>query len=72
MVKQLIMATTLILIYDNLEVIQYPGAILDFIILAQYISHDDETLCYMEHILYRLKNSKIVFEYYWPINSNLY
>ena len=39
--------------------------------LAQDILYNDETLGYIEHILYRLENKKIVFEYHWPINSRL-
>ena len=40
--------------------------------LAQYVSHDDETLRYMEHALYRLEKTKIAFEHYRAINSKLY
>ena len=60
-----------LLIYDALEAVQYTWAILDLTILAQYILHDDEILRYMEHVLYRLEKTKIVFEYHWPINSKL-
>ena len=40
--------------------------------LAQYVSHDDETLWYMEHALYRLEKTKIAFEHHRPIDSKLY
>ncbi len=56
-VKQLIAAAIPLLIYDALEAIQYTWTILDFTILAQYVSHDDETLRYMEHALYRLEKT---------------
>ena len=72
MFKQLIMSAIPLLIYDASEVIQYGQAILDFTMLAQYISHNEETLCYMEHVLYRLEKTKIAFEQHWPINSKLY
>ena len=39
--------------------------------LAQYVSHDDKTLRYMEHALYRLEKTKIAFEHHRPINSKL-
>ncbi len=71
MVKQLIMATPLLLIYDALEAIQCARAILDFTMLAQYVSHNDKILRYMEHALYKLENIKIAFQYHWPINSKL-
>ncbi len=40
--------------------------------LALYILHDNETLRYMEHALYKLDNTKITFEHYQPIESKLY
>ncbi len=55
MIKQLILAATLLLIYDSLKVIQYARDILNFVMLAQYISYDNETLRYMKHILYNLE-----------------
>ena len=72
MIKQLIMATTHLLIYNTPETIQYARAILDFKMLAKYILHNNKTLCFIEHILYRLERRKITFEYNWPINSKLY
>ncbi len=71
MIKQLIVAATLLLIHDALETIQYTRPILNFIILAQYVLHDNEMLRYMAHALYRLENTKIAFEHYQPINSKL-
>ncbi len=44
MVKQLIVAAMRLLIHDALEAIQCAQAIFDFIILAQYISHDNKML----------------------------
>ena len=39
--------------------------------LAQYISHDDKMLRYIEHNLYKLEKTKIAFEHYWPIDAKL-
>ena len=39
--------------------------------LVQYVLHDNETLRYMGHALYRLEKIKIAFEYYQTINSKL-
>ena len=61
-VKQLIVAAISLLIYDTLEAIQYTQVILDFTMLAQYISHNKETLRYMEYVLYKLEKTKIVIE----------
>ena len=71
MVKQLIMVVTPLLIHDAVETIQYAQTILDFTMLAQYVLHNNETLHYMKHALYRLEKRKITFKYYWPINSKL-
>lgn len=57
------MATTLLLVYDSLEAIQYTWAILDFTILAQYLLYNKETLRYIEYIFYRLENTKIGFKH---------
>ena len=58
MIKQIIAAATLLLIYDAPEGIQYAQAILNFLILIQYISHDNKTLRYIEHTLYKLEKKK--------------
>ena len=71
MVKQLIVAATPLLIYDAPKAIQCARAILDFTMLAQYVSHDDETLRYMEHALYKLEKTKIAFEHHRLIDSKL-
>ena len=39
--------------------------------LAQYFLHNNKTLRYMGHELYRLEKTKIAFEHYWPIDSKL-
>ena len=71
MVKQPIVAATLLLIHDAPEAIQYARAILDFIMLAQYVLHNNKTLCYIKHALYRLEKTKISFEHHRPIDSKL-
>ena len=65
------MAIIDLLIYDISEAIQYTSTFLNFIMLAQYSLHDNKTLCYIEHTLYRLKTTKIVFGHHWPMYSKL-
>ena len=72
MVKQLIVVAVPLLIYDTPEAIQYAQAILDFTILAQYISHNNKTLRYIKYALYRLEKIKITFEHHRPIDPKLY
>lgn len=64
-VKQLIIATTLLLFDNTLEAIQYP-------MIVQFISYDNKILQYLEHTLYILEKTKITFQQYWWINSRLY
>ena len=61
MIKQLIVATMLLMIHNAPEVIQCVQAILDFIMQAKYDLYNEKTLCYMEHALYRLEKTKIAF-----------
>ena len=58
----------LLLIHIASEIIQCARAILDFTILAQYVSYENEMLRYMEHVLYRLEKTKIVFEHHPAAN----
>ena len=67
-VKQLIATATPLLIPDAPEAIYYARAIFDFTILAQYLLHNNKTLFYMEHALYRLNKTKIAFENHCLIN----
>ena len=62
----------LLLIHGTLDAIQCAPAILNLTILAQYVLYDDETFNYIEHVLYKLENTKIALEYHRPINSKLY
>ena len=72
MIKQLITATTLLLIHDALEAIQCAQAIFNFTMLAQYISYDIKMLRNMKQALYRLEKRKIAFEYHWSIDPKQY
>ncbi len=36
--------------------------IVNFILIVQYKTHDEETLHYLNHILYRIDKTKIVFK----------
>ena len=71
MVKQLVVATTPLLIQNAPEAIQYAWTILYFTMLAQYVSNNDEMLRFMEHALYRLEKTKIAFEHNRPIDAKL-
>ena len=72
MVKQLIIAATLLLIQDALKTIYCTRAIIDFIMIALYLLHDNKKLFYINHALYRLDKTKIAFENHCPINVKLF
>ena len=40
--------------------------------LAQYLLHNDKTLFYMDHTLYRLDKTNIAFKNHCPINIKLF
>ena len=61
-----------LVIHDSLKVIQCNLAILNFTVILQDVFYDEKLLLYIEHIFYRLVNSKITFEQYWSINSKQY
>ena len=44
-------------------------AIIDFIFLVQYKTHDDETLRFLEQTLYRIDRTKVVFKRFHPIDK---
>lgn len=71
MAKQLILTATLLLIHNNPKAIHCVCAILDFMMLAHYMLYNDKTLAYMKYILYKLEKTKMVFEKYYPINTQL-
>lgn len=53
------------------RVIKAARSLLDFIYLAQYASHDDMTLQYMDDALESFHKNKIVFQQLWPqVNFN--
>lgn len=57
MVKQLILATTLVFV-NNPEAISFVRDILNFIMLAKYILHFDKMLAYIVYTLYRVDKTK--------------
>jgi hypothetical protein len=45
------------------------GSIVDFILLVQYKTHDDETLCYLKQALYRIDRTKVAFQRLRPVDK---
>ena len=74
-VEQRAIIRQLIPVLAPLLSVKVPGAmhcaraIVDFILLAQYKTHDDETLRYLEQALYRIDRTKAVFKRFRPIDK---
>ena len=66
--RQLIAVVAPLLSGSDKAMIVYARAVIDFWTLAQYSSHDDNTLAYMEHALYQMDTLKPAFRKY-RINS---
>src|SRR5277367_6246025 len=45
-------------------------AVVDFILMAQYKTHDNETLRYMDHALYRIDRMKVAFKALRPVDKS--
>ena len=60
-----------LLIHDAPEIISYTWAILNLTILAHYVLQDIKTLCYLEHVLYKLEMTRIAFKHHCLIDSKL-
>ena len=72
MVKQLIIAATFLTIQNATGILYCIYATLDFIILVQYLLHNNKTLFYINHALYRLDKTKIAFENHYSIDAKLF
>jgi hypothetical protein len=63
LVRQIIPAFTPLLLPKFPQMLQLARAVVDFIIMASYVSHDDETLRYLEHALFRINILETSREY---------
>ncbi len=62
-VCQFISVIASLLITRASAAIHFAQAVIDFVILAQYHLHDEETLWYLEHALFQLNKLKNVFHH---------
>jgi hypothetical protein len=74
-VEQKVIIRQLIPVIAPLLSTKEPGAIhcartiVDFILLAQYKTHDDEMFEYLDHALYRIDRTKAVFKQFHPVDK---
>jgi hypothetical protein len=57
---------TPILCEKELYAVQFVNAVCDFVTIAQYRSHGDDTMAYLENTLKRIDALKLVFEPFRP------
>ncbi len=69
-VCQLISVIASLLITKASAAVHFAWAVINFVILAQYHLHDEETLQYLEHALFRLNKLKNVFRHLWSEHSD--
>lgn len=72
MIKQLITITITLLIQNAPKAIYYTCTIFDFTMLAQYLLYNNEILLYIEHTLYRLDKTKVIFQNCFLIDTKLF
>ncbi|KAI9750296.1 MAG: hypothetical protein M4579_006529 [Chaenotheca gracillima] len=65
-VFQLIPVVAPLLVARAPAALHFARALVDFVLLAQYRTHDEETMRYMSHALYRIDQLKGVFRDYRP------
>jgi hypothetical protein len=68
-IRQLIPVIAPLLSMKEPGAMHYARAIVDFILLAQYKTHDDETLEYLDHAIYRIDRIKAVFKQFRVVDK---
>ena len=64
--RQIIPVVTPLLRKEWPEAIEFARALIDFVLIAQYTSHDDDTIRYLEQALFRVNSFKDVFRHLRP------
>lgn len=60
-VRQLVVVIAPLLRTREPAAVLFTRAVMDFVLMAQYKTHSDATLAYIEHALYRMDKTKDVF-----------
>ena len=70
MIHQILLIIASLLTHESSAVMHCTRAMIDFIMLAQYTSHDEDTLKYMQHALFWWNKLKKVFWHLWSFNTD--
>ncbi len=70
-VHQIVLMIALLLAYDVSAAVHFIWAVVNFVMLTQYTSHDKNTLQYLLHVLFWINKLKNVFWHLHSVNLNI-
>ncbi len=60
-----------LLAHDASAAVHFTWAVVNFVMLTQYISHNEDTLQYLSHVLFQINKLKNVFQHLRSVNLNI-
>ncbi len=60
-----------LLVHDASAAVHFIWAVVNFVMLTQYTSHDEDTLQYLSHVLFWINKLKNVFWHLRPVDSDI-
>jgi len=69
-IHQILSIIASLLTHESFAAMHCTWAMIDFIMLAQYTSYDEDILRYMQHALFRWNKLKKVFWHLWSLNTD--
>ncbi len=70
MIRQILSIIASLLTHESSAAIHCTQAMIDFIMLAQYTSYNEDTLRYMQHAFFQWNKLKKVFWHLWSFNTD--
>ncbi len=70
-VHQIVLMIASLLAHDVFAAVHFTWAVVNFVVLTQYISHDKNTLQYLLHVLFWINKLKNVFQHLCSVNLNI-
>ncbi len=70
MIHQILLIIASLLTHESSAAMHCTWAMINFIMLAQYTSHDEDTFKYMQHTLFRWNKLKKVFQHLRSLNTD--
>ena len=70
-IHQIVSVIVSLLAYCASAAVHFTQTVMNFVILTQYISHDKNTLQYLEHALFWINKLKNIFQYLHSVDSDI-